>query len=97
MSEPGAAPIPRSTYRLQFHKGFGFRDAAALAPYLARLGISHVYASPYLKARPGSSHGYDIVDHGQFNPELGDDAAFREMVAAFRHLGAWVARSGTLG
>ena len=87
MSETGAAPIPRATYRLQFHKGFGFRDAAALAPYLARLGISHVYASPYLKARPGSTHGYDIVDHGQLNPELGDEQAFRDMVTAFRDSG----------
>jgi (1->4)-alpha-D-glucan 1-alpha-D-glucosylmutase len=80
-------PIPRATYRLQFHKGFGFRDAAALAPYLARLGISHVYASPYLKARPGSMHGYDIIDHGRLNPELGDETAFREMCAAFRDAG----------
>ena len=87
MSETGATPIPRATYRLQFHKGFGFRDAAALAPYLARLGISHVYASPYLKARPGSTHGYDIVDHGQLNPELGDESAFRDMVTAFRDSG----------
>jgi (1->4)-alpha-D-glucan 1-alpha-D-glucosylmutase len=75
---------PRATYRLQFHAGFGFRDAAALAPYLARLGVSHVYASPYLKARPGSSHGYDMVDHNSLNPELGDEAAFRDMSAAFR-------------
>ncbi|HEX3412606.1 MAG TPA: malto-oligosyltrehalose synthase, partial [Stellaceae bacterium] len=80
-------PIPRATYRLQFHKGFGFRDAAALAPYLARLGISHIYASPYLKARPGSTHGYDIVDHNQLNPELGDEASFRDMVSAFRDSG----------
>jgi (1->4)-alpha-D-glucan 1-alpha-D-glucosylmutase len=80
-------PIPRATYRLQFHKGFGFRDAAALAPYLARLGISHIYASPYLKARPGSTHGYDIVDHNQLNPELGDESAFRDMVSAFRNNG----------
>ena len=87
MSETGATPIPRATYRLQFREGFGFRDAAALAPYLARLGISHVYASPYLKARPGSSHGYDIVDHGQLNPELGDESAFRDMVRAFRDSG----------
>src|ERR1700757_4849223 len=85
MPETGATPIPRATYRLQFRKGFGFRGAAALAPYLARLGISHVYASSYLKARPGSSHGYDIVDHGQLNPELGDELAFRDMVAAFRN------------
>src|SRR6201997_1975787 len=87
MPETGGTPIPRATYRLQFRKGFGFRDAAALAPYLARLGISHVYASSYLKARPGSSHGYDIVDHGQLNPELGDELAFRDMVAAFRNSG----------
>ncbi|WP_149540248.1 malto-oligosyltrehalose synthase [Siccirubricoccus phaeus] len=81
MSE--AAP-PRATYRLQFHAGFGFREAAALAPYLARLGISHVYASPWLKARPGSLHGYDIVDHAALNPELGTEAEFRAMCAAFR-------------
>jgi (1->4)-alpha-D-glucan 1-alpha-D-glucosylmutase len=87
MPEAGLPPIPRATYRLQFHAGFGFRDAAALAPYLARLGISHVYASPYLKARPGSSHGYDIVDHGRLNPELGDEAEFRAMVAVFRENG----------
>ncbi|MCK8783020.1 malto-oligosyltrehalose synthase [Roseomonas sp. NAR14] len=78
---------PRATYRLQFHEGFGFDRAAELAPYLARLGVSHVYASPYLKARPGSSHGYDIVDHGALNPELGGDAGFRRMVAALREAG----------
>ena len=77
------ARLPRATYRLQFHREFGFDDAAALAPYLARLGISHVYASPYLKARPGSTHGYDIVDHERLNPELGDDGAYKRMVAAF--------------
>ena len=87
MSETSGTPAPRATYRLQFHKGFGFRDAAGLAPYLARLGISHVYASPYLKARPGSTHGYDIADHGQLNPELGDESAFRRMVTAFRQNG----------
>ena len=87
MAETVENPIPRATYRLQFRKDFGFRDAAALAPYLARLGVSHVYASSYLKARPGSTHGYDIVDHGQLNPELGDEIAFREMVAAFRQNG----------
>ncbi len=77
-------PIPRATYRLQFHKGFGFADAAALAPYLAKLGISHVYASPWLKARADSTHGYDIVDHRRLNPELGDERTFRAMVAAFQ-------------
>jgi (1->4)-alpha-D-glucan 1-alpha-D-glucosylmutase len=87
MPEADSAPIPRATYRLQFHKEFGFRDAAALAPYFARLGVSHIYASPYLKARPGSTHGYDIVDHGQLNPELGGETAFDEMVTAFRDNG----------
>ena len=75
---------PRATYRLQFHKGFGFAEAGQLASYLARLGVSHVYASPWLKARPGSSHGYDIVDHHQLNPELGNQAAFDAMVKALR-------------
>ena len=73
----------RATYRLQFTPEFGFAQAAELAPYLARLGVSHVYASPYLKARPGSTHGYDIVDHGALNPELGDAAAFAAMLQAF--------------
>ncbi|WP_430910239.1 malto-oligosyltrehalose synthase [Methylobacterium sp. sgz302541] len=71
-----AMPPPRATYRLQFHKDFTFADAARIAPYLARLGISHVYASPLQKARPGSTHGYDIVDHSAFNPELGGEEGF---------------------
>lgn len=79
--------IPRATYRLQFMKGFGFDEAAELAPYLAQLGISHVYASPWLKPRLGSSHGYDIVDHGALNPELGDETAFRRMVLALEKNG----------
>src|ERR1700709_1674412 len=76
--------MPRATYRLQFSKAFGFEDAARLAPYLRRLGISHVYASPFLRARSGSTHGYDIVDHDTLNPELGDTAAFEAMVKAFQ-------------
>jgi (1->4)-alpha-D-glucan 1-alpha-D-glucosylmutase len=82
-----AKHIPRATYRLQFRKEFGFDDAAALAPYLAELGVSHVYASPYLKARPGSTHGYDIVDHNALNLELGSAESFDRMVAAFRQHG----------
>jgi (1->4)-alpha-D-glucan 1-alpha-D-glucosylmutase len=78
---------PRATYRLQFHKDFGFDDAAAIIPYLTRLGVSHVYASPYLKARPGSTHGYDIVDHARLNPELGGAEAFGRMVAALKQHG----------
>ena len=87
MADAERPAAPRATYRLQFRAGFGFAEAAALAPYLARLGVSHVYASPYFKARPGSTHGYDIVDHNRLNPELGDDAAFRAMAAAFRENG----------
>ncbi len=78
---------PRATYRLQFHAGFGFNDATALAPYLGRLGVSHVYASPYLKARPGSTHGYDITDHQALNPELGTEDDFAAMVQAFKREG----------
>ncbi|MFO0890493.1 MAG: malto-oligosyltrehalose synthase [Isosphaeraceae bacterium] len=63
--------VPDSTYRLQLHAGFRFGDVAAIVPYLARLGITDCYASPYLKAAPGSTHGYDITDHGQLNPEIG--------------------------
>lgn len=67
---------PRATYRLQFHKDFTFDDAVEIVPYLARLGISHVYASPIHTAAPGSTHGYDIVDHSAVNPELGGEAGF---------------------
>ena len=67
---------PRSTYRLQLNKNFTFDDAAAIAPYLAHLGISHIYTSPIQKARTDSMHGYDIVDHGQIDPQLGGMAGF---------------------
>lgn len=73
--------IPRATYRLQFRREFTFDDAQAIVPYLARLGISHVYASPILAARRGSPHGYDVVDHARLNPELGGEEAFRRFVA----------------
>jgi (1->4)-alpha-D-glucan 1-alpha-D-glucosylmutase len=65
------ARIPCSTYRLQLHKGFTFDDAASIADYLRELGISHVYSSPYLQAEPGSTHGYDVVDHQRVNADLG--------------------------
>ncbi|KQP33356.1 4-alpha-glucanotransferase [Methylobacterium sp. Leaf102] len=71
-----ASAPPRATYRLQFHKDFTFADAEKIVPYLAKLGISHVYASPIQKARPGSTHGYDIVDHATINPELGGEEGF---------------------
>ena len=76
--------IPRATYRLQLHQGFGFGEVAQRAPFLQRLGISHAYLSPYFKARAGSTHGYDIFDHRQLNPELGDDAAFAHMCQTLR-------------
>jgi (1->4)-alpha-D-glucan 1-alpha-D-glucosylmutase len=81
--ESGSAAI-RATYRLQFHKGFTFRDAEALVAYLARLGISHVYASPLMEARPGSTHGYDIVNHNRLNPEIGAEDQFAGLVAALK-------------
>jgi (1->4)-alpha-D-glucan 1-alpha-D-glucosylmutase len=74
--------VPRATYRLQFNHEFTFADATRIVPYLARLGISHVYASPILKARPGSMHGYDVTDHTRLNPELGTDEEFAALVAA---------------
>jgi (1->4)-alpha-D-glucan 1-alpha-D-glucosylmutase len=78
---------PRATYRLQFHRGFTFRDALELVPYLAELGVSHIYASPITEARPGSTHGYDIVNHNRLNPEIGSGDDFRALVAALHQRG----------
>ncbi|MBF0372503.1 MAG: malto-oligosyltrehalose synthase [Alphaproteobacteria bacterium] len=78
--------VPRATYRLQLNADFGFAEAEALVPYLARLGISHLYTSSFLKARAGSRHGYDIIDHAAINPEIGDRASFDSLSAALaRH------------
>jgi (1->4)-alpha-D-glucan 1-alpha-D-glucosylmutase len=79
--------VPRSTYRLQFHAGFTFRDAVVVVPYLKRLGISDVYASPYLQARPGSLHGYDISNHAALNPEIGTEEEHGRMMEAIREHG----------
>ena len=76
---PPAVPI--ATYRLQLTADFNFDAAAAVVPYLKNLGISHLYASPFMKARKGSTHGYDIVDHTRFNPELGGEAGFERLSA----------------
>ncbi|HET6816114.1 MAG TPA: malto-oligosyltrehalose synthase [Mycobacteriales bacterium] len=75
---------PTATYRLQLRREFGFRDAAAVVPYLAALGVSHVYCSPILEATPGSAHGYDVVDHSRLSPELGGDEGWAELTAACR-------------
>ncbi|MFO7760170.1 MAG: malto-oligosyltrehalose synthase [Desulfobia sp.] len=79
--------IPRATYRLQFHSGFRFEDAASLTGYLRTLGISHCYSSPCLKARPGSSHGYDIIDHNSLNPELGGWQGFVDFSNSLKEQG----------
>lgn len=79
--------VPTSTYRLQLHSGFGFRDAEAVVPYLDRLGIGAVYCSPCFAARPGSEHGYDICDFGRLNPELGAEADFESFAAALASRG----------
>lgn len=79
--------IPVSMYRMQFNRDFTFRDATKLVPYLAALGITHCYASPYLRARPGSMHGYDIIDHNSINPEIGTQAEYDEFVAELHRYG----------
>lgn len=76
--------VPLATYRLQLTADFDFDKAAAIVPYLKALGITHLYASPVMKARKGSTHGYDTVDHGQFNPELGGEAGFARLSEALR-------------
>lgn len=76
-----------ATLRLQFHRDFTLDDATALVDYFAELGISHLYASPLLTARPGSMHGYDVIDPTRINPELGGEPALRRLVDALRAKG----------
>ena len=76
-----------ATYRLQLNREFTFAQATAIVPYLSALGISHCYISPCLKARSGSTHGYDIVDHNSLNPEIGSPADFDGFVAALHEQG----------
>jgi (1->4)-alpha-D-glucan 1-alpha-D-glucosylmutase len=78
---------PSSTYRLQLHPGFTFADAADHVPYLAELGVSHLYLSPILQAAPGSTHGYDVVDPGRLNDQLGGDDGFAALVEVAREHG----------
>jgi (1->4)-alpha-D-glucan 1-alpha-D-glucosylmutase len=79
---PGRVPV--ATYRLQFNHGFTFGDAARVVPYLSRLGITDLYASPYLQARPGSVHGYDVFDHNSLNAEIGSEADHRALASVAR-------------
>jgi (1->4)-alpha-D-glucan 1-alpha-D-glucosylmutase len=77
----------QSTYRVQLSAAFGFAAAREVVPYLADLGISHLYTSPILRARSGSTHGYDVVDPTRVAPELGGEAGLRDLVAALRAAG----------
>ncbi|MGE5611185.1 MAG: malto-oligosyltrehalose synthase [Bacillota bacterium] len=79
--------LPESTYRLQFHAGFTFRNAREIVPYLHDLGITHCYASPYLKATPGSTHGYDVIDHRTLNPEIGSNEDYASWTGTLREHG----------
>src|SRR5688500_13379043 len=83
----GGGRAPRATYRVQLNREFKFNDATQIVPYLARLGISHLYTSPILKARAGSMHGYDVVDHTVLNPELGGADDFERLVATLHEHG----------
>jgi (1->4)-alpha-D-glucan 1-alpha-D-glucosylmutase len=80
-------PQPRATYRFQFNEHFRLTDALGLVPYLHELGISHIYASPLFKARPHSSHGYDVCDFSRLNPEIGTEADLERLVVALRGYG----------
>jgi (1->4)-alpha-D-glucan 1-alpha-D-glucosylmutase len=79
--------IPVSTYRLQLNHLFNFSDAKALVPYLHELGITEVYASPYFKAKKGSLHGYDLLNHNELNPEIGTEKEYDEWVGELARYG----------
>src|ERR1700744_1196839 len=79
--------VPVATYRAQMHRGFPFDGAAAIVPYLQRLGLGDFYASPIFEARPGSMHGYDVTRHDRLNPELGGDQGFDSFSAELQRQG----------
>src|ERR1700674_73749 len=86
-AELAAARQPAATYRVQLHKDFGFDAAAGIARYLADLGISDLYTSPILQAAPGSMHGYDVIDHGRLNAELGGEEGYARLSARLQEAG----------
>ena len=98
MTDPGSrrphGRIPTATYRLQVRATFGFDDVAAVADHLANLGVSHAYLSPVLQAAPGSTHGYDVVDHTRLSEEAGGHEAFDAMVTALHEHGLGVVEIG---
>ena len=87
--QPAMPPdaLPLSTYRLQFNADFTFDNAAGIVDYLHALGVSHCYASSYLKAVPGSTHGYDVADPTRLNPEVGDEESYRRWIGRLRDHG----------
>lgn len=87
LQDLNGAYVPRATYRIQLTEAFPFPQAQRQLAYLSELGISDVYTSPMLQARPGSQHGYDVVDHGQVNQQLGGDRAFERFARAARQAG----------
>src|SRR5579884_368454 len=78
---------PVATYRVQLNKDFRLDEARALLPFLQKMGISHLYASPIFTARPGSAHGYDVTDPSRVNPEIGGEAAFEALVSELKTRG----------
>jgi (1->4)-alpha-D-glucan 1-alpha-D-glucosylmutase len=84
---PSQPRIPIATYRLQFNREFTFRQVTDIVPYLQKLGISDIYSSPFFRARPGSSHGYDVTNHNELNPSIGSREEFDALVAALRERG----------
>src|SRR5580698_1798428 len=78
-ASPPSPGLRAATYRVQLHAGFSFDDAAEVAGYLAALGVTHLYCSPILQAAAGSTHGYDVVDHGRLNGELGGEEGYRRL------------------
>lgn len=82
MQQRSDLALPASTYRLQLNEGFTFDDAVAQVPYLAELGVSHIFCSPILQAAPGSMHGYDVVDHTRISEGCGGEEGFRRLAEA---------------
>ena len=90
MTATTTAPAVTATYRLQLHAGFTFADAEAVLPYLADLGVSHLYLSPVLVSTPGSLHGYDVLDHTRVDPELGGREGLERLARAAHDRGLGV-------
>ena len=76
-----------ATYRLQLHAGFTFADAEQVVPYVADLGVTHLYLSPVLEAAPGSMHGYDVVDHTRVSEALGGQTGLERLADQARQPG----------